>query len=447
MSQVVESVNVTTVLVEQTQNVAVDERSREGQTGDVHPLTDSGRAAWQLLLVAFVYETLLWGFPLSFGVFQAYYSRLPQFQNSRFISVIGTVASGISYTAAPLMIPMVQRYSSYRRHMILIGWPMCLLGLVAGSFAETLGTLILTQGVMYGTGFIIFYYPVLSMVNDYWVSRRGMAYGFLCSASGISGAAMPFVVQALLDRYGYPVTLRAIAVGLALLTGPLIPLLRGRPAGTSMTGESPKTNWSFIKAPRFWTFSLANLAMSVAYFFPALYLPSYAISSGLTASQGALLLAVMSISQVAGQMTFGYLSDRKIAIEVLTSSSTMVAAVAVYTCWGFAHSMPVMVVFAMLWGFAGTGFTALWARISSSISSDPDTAFAAFSTFNLGKGLANICTGLIGDALVDGKIVSDMYGVLRYEKVILFTGTGMLASTVIVLLYSLRHLSSSSHIR
>jgi hypothetical protein len=39
---------------------------------------------------------------------------------------------------------------------------------------------------------------------------------------------MPFVLQALLSRYGYRTTLRAVAVALTLLTGPLIPLLKGR---------------------------------------------------------------------------------------------------------------------------------------------------------------------------------------------------------------------------
>src|SRR5271167_1272429 len=71
----------------------------------------------------------------------------------------------------------------------------------AGSFAKTLASLILTQGIMYGVGFLIFYYPILSMVDEFWVTRRGMAYGLLCSASGASGSIMPLVIQALLRKY------------------------------------------------------------------------------------------------------------------------------------------------------------------------------------------------------------------------------------------------------
>jgi len=94
---------------------------------DVHnaspalPPVDGGKAAWRMLCTAFVFEALLWGFPLCFGVFQNYYSKLPEFQDSRFISVIGTVASGMSYMAAPVMIVVVKRFNKYRRVMIWVG--------------------------------------------------------------------------------------------------------------------------------------------------------------------------------------------------------------------------------------------------------------------------------------------------------------------------------------
>jgi hypothetical protein len=61
------------------------------------------------------------GFPLCFGVFQAHYSTLPQFKDSPYIAVVGTIASGMSYLAAPIIIPFIKRYSKYRYLMIWIG--------------------------------------------------------------------------------------------------------------------------------------------------------------------------------------------------------------------------------------------------------------------------------------------------------------------------------------
>lgn len=326
--------------------------------------------------------------------------------------------------------------------MIWIGWPICLLGLVAGSFARNLGTLILTQGVMYGTGFILFYYPILSMVNEYWIARRGMAYGILCSASGVSGAAMPFAIEQLLNKYGYPTTLRAIAVGLFVVTGPLIPLLKGRlpEAGAGATG---KTDWSFLKtSPMFWIYSASNFAMGLGYFFPALYLPSYATANGMSSTQGAILLALMAVSQVLGQTSFGYLSDRKVPLTLLAGSSTMVAAAAVYACWGLAHSFNVLVVFSLIYGFFGAGYTALWGRMGTSISNEPTAAFAAFGLLNFGKGVGNVLAGPISGALLSKTVNLSSYGIARYEPVVLFTGSCMLLSAAIIPMSYIRRIRS-----
>lgn len=61
------------------------------------------------------------GFPLSFGVFQEYYSKLPEFANNRYISVVGTIASGLGYLGAPLAIRFTQRYQRWQRQMIWVG--------------------------------------------------------------------------------------------------------------------------------------------------------------------------------------------------------------------------------------------------------------------------------------------------------------------------------------
>ncbi|PVH99950.1 MFS general substrate transporter [Periconia macrospinosa] len=347
------------------------------------PPVDGGYAAWRLLLAAFVFEALLWGFPLSFGVFQEHYAQLPEFEHNRFISAIGTTASGISYLGAPLVAPIIRRWSSYRSHMIYVGWPLCIAGLVAGSFANTLGTLLFTQGVMYGIGFTIFYYPILSMVDEFWIRRRGMAYGLLCSSSGASGAVTPIIVQLLLHRYGYKTTFRIFAVAMAVLTGPLIPLLKGRLEHRQTTNL--RTDWSFLRKRLFWTYSMSNIFMGLGYFFPAVFLPSYATLIGLRGSRGALLLTLMSIAQVAGQFGFGYLSDKKVSLNALISASSLTAAIATLSLWGLARSMLPLAVFAVLYGFFAAGYTAVWARMVTTISEEPSASQAMFGLFCAGK--------------------------------------------------------------
>lgn len=66
------------------------------------------------------------GFPLSFGVFQDYYSKTTEFARNRYIPVVGTVASGLGYLGAPLAMAFIQRFSRYRRQMIWIGCQLSL---------------------------------------------------------------------------------------------------------------------------------------------------------------------------------------------------------------------------------------------------------------------------------------------------------------------------------
>lgn len=281
---------------------------------------------------------------------------------------------------------------------------------------------------MYGLGFLTFYYPILNFVNEYWIERRGMAYGILCASSGVSGVAMPFVISSMLNKYGYPTTLRAISVGLAVLTGPLIPLLKGRVPPSSGASTARRTDWSCVKAPLFWVYCTSNVLQGLGYFFPSLYLPSYATSIGLSSGQGALLLALLSITQVAGQFSFGYLSDHRVPLIVLVITSTMVSAIASLALWGLARSLTVLILFALVYGFFGAGYVAMWARMVSAVTEEPTAALATFSLFCFGKGWGNVSAGPISGKLIRSGIAIGSYGILKYRLVILFMGACMLGS-------------------
>ncbi|KAI1171094.1 major facilitator superfamily domain-containing protein [Nemania sp. FL0916] len=394
------------------------------------PPIDGGSAAWKLLCAAFVFESLMWGFPLSFGVFQQYYSQVPEFAHNRYVSVVGSIASGFGYLGAPAIIPFIHRYQRQRRCMVYVGWSICIAGLALGSFASNLASLILTQGVAYGLGFLILYYPILSMVNEFWITRRGMAYGLLCGASGLSGSVMPFVLQLLLAKYGYKTTLRAVAVGLAVLTAPFLPFLKGRlPLSEQAV---PRTDWSFFQSALFWVYSVSNILQGLGYFFPSLYLPSYAVSLGLGSQVGAILLAIMSVSQVAGQFIFGLLSDRRASVNTLACLSTVMAAVASLTLWRLAQSLTPLVVFAVIYGFFAAGFTATWARMSTAITDDAKAGPFVFCLMNFGKGIGNVLAGPIGGLLISIPESNGTLSSLPYYWVTVFTGVSMFASALTI---------------
>jgi MFS family permease len=369
---------------------------------------------------------------MSFGVFQNYYSNIPEFQkNSDNIPLIGTLAQALYYLGAPISAILTKKFPKRQRLQIWIGWPLCVLGLLAASFTSSVNGLIGTQGLLYGIGFVTLSYPIISMVNEWFVARKGMAFGLISASSGVTGAGMPFIIEALLIKYGHKTTLRACAVGLAILTAPLIPLFKGRlPPSESAT--LARSDWAFVKRPLFWIYGLAILIQGMGFFFPSVFLPSYAASLDLPSVQGALLLAIMSIAQVAGQFAFGYLSDKTLPVSILATSCCVMAAAAALIFWGLAKSLIFLILFSLLYGFFGFGFGTMRVAMGRAVSDDASTIFATYAIFVFLQGVGNVLVSPISAALIGGNAVRERFAVGRYDGVVILTGvSSVLAAAVI----------------
>lgn len=280
-------------------------------------------------------------------------------------------------------------------------------------------------------GFIILYYPLISMVNEWWIARRGLAWGTIASASGASGVCFPFIVEALLNKYGYRTTLRAIAVAMIVLTAPFLPMFKGR-LPPAEQGVMARTDWSFLKKGLFWVYCTSNVVQALGFYLPSLYLPSYATSIGLSTTKGALLLAMMSVAQVLGQFTFGFLSDGRVPLNILILSSLSVAAIASLTLWGLARSLAPLIVFALVYGFFGYGYISMRVRMGTAVTGESTAALATFAIFCFGQGVGNVLAGPISSALLSRVINTADYGASRYKAVVIFTGCSMVASALSV---------------
>ncbi|KAL2060392.1 hypothetical protein VTL71DRAFT_9787 [Oculimacula yallundae] len=393
---------------------------------------DGGAAAWKVLIAAFVFEALLWGFPISFGVFQEFYSKQPEFEGSSQIALIGTTAQGLSYLGAPLVAIFTKRFPRYHRQQIWVSWPLCIGGLVAASFTSTIGGLIATQGVMYGLGFITLTYPILCMIDEWWIQRKGMAFGVISCASGASGAVMPFIISALLEKYGYKTTLRITAIGMTVLTAPLIPLLRNRLPASEQAAMA-RVNWSFFQRPLFYIYCTATLVQGLGFFFPAIYLPTYATALGLSTTEGALILAIMSISQTCGQFAVGFMTDKKVSVSRIIVGCSIIATIAVLAVWGLAKSLGLLLFFSIFYGFFASSFSPLRVGMGKAVSDDPSSMVATYALFCFCQGIGNVLVGPISSALLSGKIDVNSYGISRFRNMVVFTGGSMFLSTLVII--------------
>ena len=377
------------------------------------------------------------GFALSFGAFQNWYNINEPFHGNKNIPLVGTFATAIMFLGSPLAGPITKRYRQYRTHMIFIGWLLCITSLVMASLATNMGALILTQGVMYGIGELILYYPIIDLINEWFIKKRGLAYGIMCCSAGLSGMVIPFIVEILLNRYGYQTTLRAFAIALGILTGPTIPFLRGRSRSKSYYNEVPKTDWSFVKKPFLYVFATSNIFQGLAFYMPLLFLPSYATSLGLSAEAGALLLALVSLAQVIGQVTFGFLSDDRLHLHFLIFISPFVSSVAAFSLWGFASSLTPLIFFSIIYGFFAASYVVLWAKMGLILTNDPTASLVTYSIFAFEKGVGNVLVGPISNLLNVPTITKGSYGAEKYRGIVLFTGVCMLISSLVVVVWHL----------
>ncbi|KAL8911487.1 MAG: hypothetical protein Q9171_003348 [Xanthocarpia ochracea] len=395
------------------------------------PQVDGGPAAWRFLFAIFVMEALQWGFAFNYGVFQNYYFEHEPFRGNPSLSVVGTVATGGFYLGAPIMTPLVKRWPRWQKPMVWIGWALMVLGLVGASFATTLPVLIATQGVIYTTGITIMYWPMLSMQNEWFVAKRGLAFGTTTAATGVSGLVMPFALAALLNKYGYATTLRAFAVTLVAVTGPFLPLIKGRlPASHAIA--TTKTDMSFMTNHLFYFFAAAVLLQGLGYFFPTLYLPSYAEALGYRPTIGALLLALFSLAQVFGQIGVGYMSDNKVSVWTLALVLPFVSGTAVITLWGLGHSLPPLIIFSLVYGLSAGSYIVLWARMGMQLGDDQTVALTTFGAFAFLKGVGNVVTGPVGAGLMLSGTRVQAYGLEKYKWVVVYCGTCMFASSTLM---------------
>lgn len=257
-----------------------DERIHEIDGGFSLPPTDRGKHAWLLLFSCFMLEAIIWGALQRFHQYECpllirdrfrlllwhlsgklqhpsairrstQHRRRGRLRNGGTIrpeqSTITNGRQGIMYMWIIPMFVLLKIYPRLRIWAAPVGLTVMSLSLglyvndplrperpaylpsqltlishphTRGSLATNVTHLIITQGIMYAIGGGLAWTPILFYIEEWWVLRRGFAYGTTMAGLGLSGAIMPVVLQWLLDSYGFRTTLRVCALSVVALNIP-----------------------------------------------------------------------------------------------------------------------------------------------------------------------------------------------------------------------------------
>lgn len=306
------------------------------------------------------------------------------------------------YFAAPFAALAVQRWPRYRRYASCGGLAVMVAGLIAASFCNDVGGLIGTQGVMYAIGGLVAYFPAMSMISEWFVQRRGLAFGIMWAGTGIAGTVLPFLLQWLLNSHGYRTTLRVYAITLLVLASPCLYFVRPRLPITNASSFRP-VEISFLKHIQFWIFQSGNILQSLGFFLPTLYIPSFASSIGLPSFSGPLALALFNVAFALGAVFIGTLVDRfHVSVAILTC--TIGQVIAIFIFWGLASSQAMLYIFAMLFGCFGGAFSCTWSGCANAIqryeTNGQVDVSVVVALMAAGKGIGAVISGPLSEKLL-----------------------------------------------
>jgi MFS family permease len=174
-----------------------------------------------------------------------------------------------------------------------------------------------------------------------------------------------------------------------ILVGPTLLFLKPRLPTTMHHHSEAKLDTSVFVNPLFLSASFSNIFQGLAFFLPFIYLPSYASSLSLTKTQSALPLSLLNLSQIFGQIGIGYLSDHY-SLYVPLFLSPFFSALSVFMLWGFAKSFGPLVVFSILYGIFSGGYSVLYCRFVTSLSSERATGLWLYAIFDFQRGVGNV---------------------------------------------------------
>ncbi|MCJ1479723.1 hypothetical protein MMC13_008409 [Lambiella insularis] len=402
---------------------------------------ESNRRRACVLVGCAILQLPIWGFAMSFGVFQEYYSNNWTLKGSQELTgIIGTTSNGVMYLSMPFLFALfTKRWAHRRQTAALCGAVLACGSFLLSSFSTHVWQLVATQGVMAALGCALIYSPTtLSLGEWFTTSNRAVAYGVALSCKSIVGSACPFLLRALLDRYDFRMALRvwtAVAAGTSI---PVIYLLSAHPSSISSSPHrTRKIPWQFLRHRTFYIYSIANIIQSCGYGIPQTYLNTYAHEVTLLSQTSAtLLLTLFNIPGIISSSFFGYLSDNKrfpLSATTVTFISAISSALSAFLFWGLTSkgSLALLILFSMTFGFFAGGYSATWGGVINELENEAAQRNEAIDTgmlyglLNGARGIGYVSGGLAGVPLLKAGSTSSMGGYgygTAYGPLIIFTG-------------------------
>jgi MFS family permease len=116
------------------------------------------------------------------------------------------------YVLSPITFTFLTKYPHLRKYCGWAGLLLTVTGSILSSFSSQVWQLIASLGVLCAIGNGLLFTPTTLYLDEWFVRRKGLAYGVMWAGKSIAGVILPFIADASLNRFGAKTTLRGWAI-------------------------------------------------------------------------------------------------------------------------------------------------------------------------------------------------------------------------------------------
>ena len=395
---------------------------RQKQTAnDAGPPPDGGLVAWTQVLMSHLINFNSFGYMLSFGIFQGYYTDAAGYSPSD-VSWVGTTGLFLTYFISGFSGRALD--AGYYRAVLVCGLTLQLIGVFTTSVSTAYWQLFLSQGICSGIGNGLLFCPAVALVSTYFSSRRrAAAVSLVACGGGTGGMVFPAIAQSLLPRIGFAWTVRAM--GFVMLFNAALVLLFSR-TRLPPRKSGPLIDWDSLREPSYVSFCVGVFFVFWGLFFAYYYIWPFSRGT-LHASDYASfnLLLILNGLGVPGRVIPGLLSD--LYFGPLNTIIPLAISCGVLTYfWIAVRSVTGLYAWDAVYGFLGGSVQSLVLAASSSFTPDLKK-----NGGRIGIVLTIASFGCLSGPPIGGRIIQHRDG--EYLLAQIFAGTAIAFGSLLLL--------------
>jgi len=280
-------------------------------------LTPSPHYRWYIVALTLVNQALSVGILVySFALFVVPW--LEEFSVSRsqvmMAIFIFQVVIGI---LSPVFGRLMDQYAM--RWLVVAGGALTGVGLCLLSFATSFWQIVVVYATFLPMGMILCgTLASQTMVSKWFVDKRGLAIGLSAMGTSLGGFVFPLITSSLIAQYEWQSAVLYLGIMVIFLMIPLnLIVLRQEPpkgdllvGGVSALDARSWTAREILSSKKFWIPVIGLVPINAAFGGVQFNLGAYVSDLGMTQDVAAQLIAITSLSMIAGKFVFGSLGDR-----------------------------------------------------------------------------------------------------------------------------------------